>query len=182
MTIPFSHSPCDILTYFFYTQKPGRLAIFDLTDTTCSYLEGHRLGNKVVFPATGYLALAWAGLAESYGKSMDNFSVTFENVSFERATFLSPDSPTALKFSVLDGDGTFVIRDDSTTVAKGKVKMATYKPSTSLVVGDQPAKDGILLRTDAYKELRLRGYHYSGDFQGINFISLDGNFNNALFM
>ena len=113
---------------------------------------------------------------------MESFPVMFENVSFERATFLTPDSSTALKFSVLDGEGTFVIREDNTTVVKGKIKMATSPPCASLLDGPKPAEDDVLTKSDAYKELRLRGYNYSGAFQGINFISLDGASYSSLFI
>ncbi|CAG7828973.1 unnamed protein product, partial [Allacma fusca] len=104
-----------------YPIRYGRMARFDLHDQQHSFLKGHKLGNKTVFPAAGYIFLAWNGLAELAGTKIENFPVRFENVSFERATFLSENNITELKFSVLDGNGNFEILEDDMVVVKGVV-------------------------------------------------------------
>jgi fatty acid synthase len=53
-----------------------------------AYLTGHVIDGRVLFPATGYLVLAWKQLAKSMGQSFEQFPVAFENVGIHRATIL----------------------------------------------------------------------------------------------
>ena len=53
-----------------------------------AYLTGHVIDGRVLFPATGYLVLAWKQLARLVGQSVGQFPVAFENVSIHRATIL----------------------------------------------------------------------------------------------
>ena len=52
------------------------------------YLVGHMIDGRVLFPATGYLVLAWKTLAKLTGQMYDRMPVGFENVSIHRATLL----------------------------------------------------------------------------------------------
>ena len=62
-----------------------------LKHSTDSYLTGHKIDGRVLFPATGYLALAWRTLAKREGKQWDQMPVTFEDVDMHRATILPAD-------------------------------------------------------------------------------------------
>lgn len=53
-----------------------------------SYLTGHCIDGRVLYPATGYLVLAWRTLARSLGVVMETTPVTFEDVTIHRATIL----------------------------------------------------------------------------------------------
>ncbi len=61
-----------------------------------AYLKDHCIDGKVLFPATGYLMLAWRQLASSYGKPWDDLPVVFEDVQFRRPIFLSTNERTKL--------------------------------------------------------------------------------------
>lgn len=52
------------------------------------YLIGHCIDGRVVYPATGYLVLAWRTLVRSLGVAMDTTPVTFDDVTIHRATIL----------------------------------------------------------------------------------------------
>lgn len=52
------------------------------------YLVGHCIDGRVLYPATGYLVLAWRTLARSLGMAMDQIAVTFEEVTIHQATIL----------------------------------------------------------------------------------------------
>ena len=52
------------------------------------YLNGHMLDGRVLFPATGYLQLAWRALAKISGQVYEQMPVAFENVHIHRATIL----------------------------------------------------------------------------------------------
>ena len=52
------------------------------------YLTGHKIDGRVLFPATGYLVLAWRTLAKLSGKMYTQLPVVFEDVVIHRATIL----------------------------------------------------------------------------------------------
>lgn len=52
------------------------------------YLIGHCIDGRVLYPATGYLVLAWRTLVRNLGVVMENTPVTFEDVTIHRATIL----------------------------------------------------------------------------------------------
>ena len=62
-----------------------------------AYLTGHKIDGRVLFPATGYLALAWRTLAKREGKEWYEMPVTFEDVDIHRATIL-PDHGMKISF------------------------------------------------------------------------------------
>ncbi len=52
------------------------------------YLVGHKIDGRVLFPATGYLVLAWKALAKINGLVYKDMPVTFEDIHIHRATIL----------------------------------------------------------------------------------------------
>jgi fatty acid synthase len=70
-----------------------------------SYLKDHCIDGKIIFPAAGYLMLAWRRLAASRGKSWNKLPVVFENVQFRRPIFLSEFENTKIKVKFLDSTG-----------------------------------------------------------------------------
>jgi fatty acid synthase len=57
-------------------------------DSDDHYLCGHVIDGRVLFPATGYLVLAWKVLAKMSGAKYDEMNVAFEDVQIHRATIL----------------------------------------------------------------------------------------------
>lgn len=53
-----------------------------------NYMIGHCIDGRVLYPATGYLVLAWRTLMRSLGMVMEHTPVTFEDVAIHRATIL----------------------------------------------------------------------------------------------
>jgi len=51
-------------------------------------LIGHKIDGRVLFPATGYLMLAWKTFAKMNNKQFDELAVTFKTVTIHRATIL----------------------------------------------------------------------------------------------
>lgn len=58
------------------------------------YLGGHCIDGRVLYPATGYLALAWKTLIKSLGTVMEQTPVTFQDVTIHRATILPKEGET----------------------------------------------------------------------------------------
>lgn len=52
------------------------------------YLTGHCIDGRVLYPATGYLVLAWRTLARSLGMAMEEMAVMFEDVTIHQATII----------------------------------------------------------------------------------------------
>lgn len=52
------------------------------------YLTGHCIDGRVLYPATGYLVLAWRTLARSLGMAMEEMAVVFEDVTIHQATII----------------------------------------------------------------------------------------------
>lgn len=143
----------------------------DLSKEENAFLAGHTIDGRILFPATGYLTLAWMMLAQQQGKDYQRTPVIFEDVIFHRATILGVEAAAAVKLSVnyFQGKGSFEICEGNTLVASGKIQLVANVQQEQLHLSDLPGSAGLskLNTKDVYKELRLRGYDYSGVFQGI---------------
>ncbi len=53
------------------------------------FLKDHCIDGKILFPAAGYLMLAWRRLASAHGKHWNDLPIVFEDVQFRRPIFLS---------------------------------------------------------------------------------------------
>ena len=65
-------------------------------DSEDAYLTGHVIDGRVLFPATGYLVLAWRQLARMLGQTYQQTPVSFDDVHIHRATIL----PSSGKFVI----------------------------------------------------------------------------------
>jgi len=57
-------------------------------DSEDAYLAGHVIDGRVLFPATGYLVLAWRQLARMNDQTYQQTPVSFDDVQIHRATIL----------------------------------------------------------------------------------------------
>ena len=64
-------------------------------DSEDAYLTGHVIDGRVLFPATGYLVLAWRQLARVNSQTYQQTPVSFDDVQIHRATIL-PSSGQSL--------------------------------------------------------------------------------------
>ncbi|XP_060583977.1 fatty acid synthase-like [Ruditapes philippinarum] len=144
-------------------------------DSEDRYLTGHKIDGRVLFPAAGYLLLAWKTLAKSISKQYDELTVLFENVDIHRATILPETGKIHFDVRYMPGTGHFEIQEGETLVASGKVTcpedtdLARYETEF-----DFTNEEFELKSSDIYKELRLRGYDYGPTFQGIKEADITG--------
>ena len=93
----------------------------DMTFSIClanpeyKFLADHCIDGKVLFPATGYLMLAWRRLAMSRGQQWTKVPVLFEDVQFRRPVFLSESETTKLTVKILETSGDYFYRKIITT-------------------------------------------------------------------
>ncbi|XP_050392804.2 fatty acid synthase [Patella vulgata] len=142
------------------------------------YLVGHAIDGRVLYPATGYLCLAWKTLAKSKGKFFEQMPVKFENVNIHRATILPKTGTVKLDVSVTS-TGDFEICESGNLSVSGNIQIMEDPGQNSEYFDSEAAEDtkvGIdLSKSDIYKELRLRGYDYGPTFQGILMANNEGN-------
>ncbi|XP_013396069.1 fatty acid synthase [Lingula anatina] len=137
------------------------------------YLVDHMLDGRVLFPATGYLVLAWRALAKMKGQFYQQIPVNFENFAIHQATVLSKDAKTSLEIRILQTTGGFEICESGSLVASGVIH-SPAEPGLQTPEewvsenGKDPSQEWKQLTSDDfYKELRLRGYDYGATFRGV---------------
>ena len=150
----------------------------DLQENDDGYLAGHSIDGRVLYPATGYLFLAWKMLAKKKNVSFDELPVEFENVTLHRATILPKQGVTKFIIRFMETNGEFSISEGETVVVSGRVfesQNQVLQLNNLLDDNSVKSEDALKLSSkDIYKELRLRGYDYNGVFQGLTEASSDG--------
>ncbi|CAN8029810.1 unnamed protein product, partial [Ixodes persulcatus] len=134
------------------------------------YLAGNEIDGRVLVPATGYMVLAWKSLAKRSGKPYTQVPVVFEDVTLHRVIIIPKSEPVRLKVNVMRVSGEFEVYEAGTVAASGRIFLA--EDGQELLDHEAPfgppeTVTFDLNAEDIYKELRLRGYEYSGSFQGI---------------
>ncbi|XP_053561686.1 fatty acid synthase [Bombina bombina] len=140
-----------------------------------SFLSGHCIDGRVLYPASGYLVLAWRTLARSLGLAMEDTPVVFEEVTIHRATILPKTGAVQLEVRLMPASKRFEVSENGNLAASGKIcimeENAQNHFRSHLAECDDKnswqAEDFTLSDKDIYKELRLRGYDYGSTFQGI---------------
>ncbi|KAG7491726.1 hypothetical protein MATL_G00007310 [Megalops atlanticus] len=138
------------------------------------YMTGHCIDGRVLYPATGYLVLAWRTLLRSLGAVMEHTPVVFEDVTIHRATILPKTGSVQLEVRLMPATNKFEVSENGNLAVSGKVSVLEEKAlDTFHSQMSQPVPEGEndpklrLTASDIYKELRLRGYDYGKTFQGI---------------
>lgn len=143
----------------------------DLSKENDAYLAGHTIDGRVLFPATGYLTLAWKTFAKIQGTDFEKLPVILEDVQFHRATIMPKEGSVKFLVNIFDGTGEFEICEGGSVAVSGKISVPenVEKQQLTLPVPTSKSDSDILElnKSDVYKDLRLRGYDYNGLFQGI---------------
>uniref|UniRef100_A0A8C5Q5P7 Fatty acid synthase n=1 Tax=Leptobrachium leishanense TaxID=445787 RepID=A0A8C5Q5P7_9ANUR len=124
-----------------------------------AYMNGHCIDGRVLYPATGYLVLAWKTLSRSLGVVMENTPVVFEDVTIHRATILPKTGVVQLEVRLMPSSKRFEVSENGNLTASGKLHL--NEQGKTDFINENGKKYYV------YKELRLRGYDYGPTFQGI---------------
>lgn len=167
--------------------------IINLQDQDFEYISGHEIDGKltkghiiiidetylsnilgrILFPATGYLFLAWQAMAYQHRLPIQDFDIEFEDVKFIRATTVTKNIEIELVVVIQKGTRKFEILDGNTAVCTGLVR----RPVNSKLIDITTPEDlniTTLNNHDFYKELRLRGYNYKNLFRSVQTARSDG--------
>ncbi|XP_036142748.1 fatty acid synthase [Monomorium pharaonis] len=157
--------------------KRERYIQIGLKDVEYDYLAGHVIDGKNLLPATGYLVFVWQTIGMMKGLMPSSIPIIFRDVKFIRATYLTKNSTVTLRI-VIQKDGKFEITDGDSVVVTGTAydisNPEQEMTSTDLLSKNYDEEEQLTTR-DIYKELKLRGYQYSGWFRGIKSASVSGN-------
>ena len=170
-----------IPTFEMFTQSLGSSQQakheIDLNDgSEYSFIIGHQIDGRCLFPATGYLVLVWKTFAKLHNyEDYRQMSVLFEQIQIHRATICSLTNKVIFYVNILPTNGTFEIIENNTIIVTGRISlseqltMQKFSKSNSLNTTEYN-----LQTNEIYRDFNLRGYEYSGFFRGIKQINIDG--------
>lgn len=184
--VKWDHSQSWLVTMYPEYFNPSSNADFtvkcDINEAEDEYIADHCVDGRVLFPATGYLMLAWKMLAKCKGQFYDKMPVLFENVTLHRATILTKTNSAKFVVRLMETSGDFSVSEGGTVIVTGKI-FAMDEEKDLLKLQNLLEKDShgepiyeeevTLSRKELYKELRVRGYDYGSHFQGLASISLN---------
>ncbi|XP_039292597.1 fatty acid synthase-like [Nilaparvata lugens] len=143
----------------------------ELSKESDAFLTGHAIDERVLFPAAGYLTLVWRKFVEMQGLSFEETPVILENFKIHRATVMPMEGPVRFLFNVLDYTGEFEVSEGGSLAVSGRVHLPQDVTKQQIDLSSPLAFSRscniTLNASDIYKELRLRGYEYSGVFRGV---------------
>ncbi|XP_046964411.1 fatty acid synthase-like [Vanessa cardui] len=155
-----------------------RTVYADIQQEMSEFMVGHVVDGRNLYPATGYLVMVWETLAMMIGELFIQVSVVFENVRFLRATNIPKEGILEFIVMIQKGGGNFEIFESGASIVTGKVYAQKNVGQDFRVLPDEPESTGPnvmhILTKDFYKELRLRGYQYSGLFRGVIGCNVEG--------
>ncbi|KAH9640519.1 hypothetical protein HF086_001568 [Spodoptera exigua] len=159
--------------------KSGERTVrMSIVDEDCEYMAGHVVDGRNLYPATGYLVLVWETLGMMMGELYTEVSVVFENVRFQRATNIPKEGNLEFIIMIQKGSGNFEIVESGASIVTGRIYAKKNVGQDFRVLPHLPEVTGPsikhLLTKDFYKELRLRGYQYSGLFRGVLGCNVEG--------
>ncbi|TGZ37809.1 Fatty acid synthase [Temnothorax longispinosus] len=111
------------------------------------------------------------------GITFTTIPIIFRDVNFIRATHLTKSNAVKLTIAI-QKDGKFEITEEGNVVVTGTVHETSIPEQemfrTDLLPENSDEEEHMTAR-DIYKELRLRGYQYSGWFRGLHSASISGS-------
>ncbi|KAI1292130.1 Fatty acid synthase [Halotydeus destructor] len=151
--IKWDHSESWLVThypeYFNPSSSSDYVVTVDVSDIEDEYLNDHCIDGRVLYPATGYLMLAWKMLAKAKNTSYDKLAVEFEN--YLKVVLSSPG------------------------VASLPPKNSAFE-FEHLIDSISPREEDIILsHKDVYKDLRVRGFDFGPNFRLISEATADGS-------
>ncbi|XP_035738069.1 fatty acid synthase-like isoform X1 [Vespa mandarinia] len=148
-----------------------RIVSIAIADENFAYIKGHVIDGRNLFPATGYLCLVWETLGMTMGEFYTETSVVMENIKFNRATTVPKEGKLEMIVMIQKGSGKFEVIEGGVAIVTGKIHLLTNlskeKIPLDMIKRNVDNEKEELNEKDIYKELKLRGYQYSGLFRSI---------------
>lgn len=81
-----------------------RKTIVNISEKNFSYVQGHIIDGKVLFPGTGLVNLVWECFAEINNMTKENCAVTLDDIKFIRATPLTKNQDVIFCVTINRGE------------------------------------------------------------------------------
>lgn len=119
--------------------------------------------------------MAWETLALMEGKLYSELPVVLENICFKKVINIPKDNKVEFIVVVQKVSGTFEVIESGTPVVTGNLYIPTdvNKEMIDMPPHSYKTKDIDLNLENVYKELKLRGYNYRGQFRSLNRVHID---------
>ncbi|GFS62657.1 fatty acid synthase [Trichonephila inaurata madagascariensis] len=156
-----------------YTTKMNEFSMEFTFDKDDAYILDHKIDGRSLFPATGYICIAWQVLATKLRKNFLEMPVVIENFKIHRATVVTPLVLTKFFINILDSSGRFEIKEGPSIVASGKVYEGK-KLKLQEIPPEYNCSNLSVSASDIYDELKRSGYEYGPCFQGLVESNMDG--------
>lgn len=136
-----------------------------------SFLKDHRLDQRVIFPASGYVEMALSAAEQLFG----SVPVVVEDLMFDRALFLPEEGPAARLEIHVEEDGSFFFHSQSDAGARwtahgsGKIRpLRESHPPERIPLADIQSRCGQETTGAVWYEIfRRKGLAYGETFQGM---------------
>ncbi|KAF6202923.1 hypothetical protein GE061_003330 [Apolygus lucorum] len=151
----------------------------NLANEADSYITGHTIDGRVLFPATGYLTLVWKAFAKLQRKSLEEVPIVMKDITILRATIMPKEGSVKFHVNIFDGSGAFELTESGSPVVTGHIFLSegidkdgtqglqVPAPLPSSAKTDPKSSSLSLKKGEVYRDFRLRGYDYGGVFQGV---------------
>ncbi|XP_044748944.1 fatty acid synthase-like [Coccinella septempunctata] len=150
----------------------GESIVVDIRNPSMSYLEGHVINDKLIYPVMGYANIVWEIFSHLKRKPLNEVPIVIENMKIRRATMLPKDGNVIFNVNILT-NGDFEILEGGAIVCTGSIKsppdtdkLFTQLSEEHLTYGQLP-ENCVMNTEDVYFLLKLSGYQYKNKFQGI---------------
>ncbi|KAB0790944.1 hypothetical protein PPYR_02744 [Photinus pyralis] len=145
-------------------------------DIDWSILLGHVIDGLTIMPATAYLFMIWETYCKIVDVPMLSSRVRFDSVRFHKAVHISKLSEMVFKITIGRGTNRFEIGDVEEVIVSGTVRTLSETDEFIDLALSTEDDEGISFTSkDIYKELRLRGYNYSGAFRAQETAHISGS-------
>ena len=162
--------------YFNSYTKLEKAITIDVNSEEWAFLSGHLIDGRVLFPATGYVQLAWTEFAKINGSTMEDWPVHIQNLKIKRATILSTESPTNFNVKFMQKKEEWIefsIEEGGVQVSSGSIAPLN-EPLPECKINQKSAYEWIQ-HNEIYQELRIRGYEYRKNFRMLSQLSSCGS-------
>ncbi|CAL1284486.1 unnamed protein product [Larinioides sclopetarius] len=136
---------------------------FDKED---AYLLDHKIDGKTIFPAAGFVYLAWEALAMKHQKDFKEMSIVIEDFEIIRTITTKAETPLKFFVNIQNSSGKFEILESKSLVASGKISQC--QDTVYLEAPPEYTSNGTCVSgQDIYDDLRSSGFEYGPAFRSI---------------
>lgn len=102
--VKWNHEDDHFVPYFnTFSQYSSRNLVINLSDKNFEFMKGHVIGDRVLFPAAGWIFYVWQTFAMMLGEVMEKLKVVIDNIEFLKAIALVENRDIHVKIAIHRG-------------------------------------------------------------------------------